>query len=282
MYQRCHSLLSTILKLCFRVLDSDYCVHSKASSPSLQQPWMELLVPHKNRKKDPFVGPLSLCCVLSPSMPRKRIWEGVCVFSKAITDHTLQCRWWRASDVHLSCTIREPAVGLLHSSGPDSCICFVHSLLWWTDRLVKRGLSALIYSLPGTDVELRGCLCRKHQPQAHTVFIIIFCRWFCLRVPAKPVLPQWTDRNWYNAGLLLNCTCNNNLGGNFPPGVSLNYLYCTPTGLADKKPPKVCSLSFRTQKHKTLVLFCNLRTHSDRLLTNFKAFQLWLCCFRPK
>lgn len=40
-----------------------------------------------------------------------------------------------------------------HSSllSSDSCICFIH--LWWTGRLVKRGMSALIYSLPGTHSE---------------------------------------------------------------------------------------------------------------------------------
>lgn len=40
-----------------------------------------------------------------------------------------------------------------HSSllSSDSCICFMHSPLWWTDRLVKREMTALIYNLSGED-----------------------------------------------------------------------------------------------------------------------------------
>lgn len=53
------------------------------------------------------------------------------------------------SDWHVS---QHPERSSGHSSllSFDSCICFMHSLLWWTGRLVnKRGMSALIYSLPG-------------------------------------------------------------------------------------------------------------------------------------
>lgn len=73
---------------------------------------------------------------------------------------------------------------LLTSLLSDSCICFMHSLLWWTGRLVKRGMSALIYSLPGTDLRYLNpiSVTTSHSCTLSVFPTITHCRWLWIHV----------------------------------------------------------------------------------------------------